>query len=317
MKLRSCVALVLLLLSGAWISIQAQKISIGVAPVFDGGGEDFGPAVVQHLTLFTYQDLLDSALVHPSLLSPGGVYSPLDTSWLVDYVHERPEMSLLLVATLKPSASPVKGRWSIPIEVNLLDAQSGDTLGTWTVSVEIDQKKSLLEYGQYAQVTPLAGQYDKYGSMVKKFNIAPSRDFEKQPLGKACAKLASEIRETLDAKLTALGKAKVAASLVPASVSAAASCPVHFRITYSYKHSASHSYMLLENGLDQSTNLIDGLATFTAPEGELLLQFSVNDTPYKLEKESLYQASTVHSCKYTNLTMDLGPGGDAHAIWKD
>jgi len=315
MKLRFCIALVLFLVTGVWYSALAQKISIGIAPVFDGGGEDFGPAVVQHLTLFTYQDLLDSSVVHPSLLSPGGVYSPLDTSWLVDYVHERPEMSLLLVATLKPTAAPVKGHWSIPIEVNLLDAQSGDTLGTWIVSEGIDQKKSLLEYGQYVQVTPLSGQYDKYGQMAKKFNIAPSRDFEKQPLGKACAHLASQIKETVEAKLTALGKTKPAANLVPASLSSAASCPVHFRVTYSYKHSASHSYMLLANGLDQSTNLIDGLATFNAPEGELLLQFSVNDTPYKLEKESLYQASTVHSCKFTNLTMDLGPGGDAHAHW--
>ena len=74
--------------------------------------------------------------------------------------------------------------------------------------------------------------------------------------------------------------------------------------------------MLLANGLDQSTNLKDGLASFTAPEGELLLQFEVNDAPYKLQKEPLYQLSVVHSCKFSNLIVDLGPGGDAHPHWE-
>jgi hypothetical protein len=55
---------------------------------------------------------------------------------------------------------------------------------------------------------------------------------------------------------------------------------------------------------------------FSAPEGELLLQFSMNDAPYKLEKESLYQKSVAHSCKLSNLIVDLGPSGDAHAHWE-
>ncbi len=88
------------------------------------------------------------------------------------------------------------------------------------------------------------------------------------------------------------------------------------KITYAYKHSASHAYMLLANGLDQSMNLKEGVANFSAPEGELLLQFSVKDAPYKLEKEDLYQLSTQHSCKSSNLNVDLGPGGDAHALWQ-
>jgi hypothetical protein len=151
------------------------------------------------------------------------------------------------------------------------------------------------------------------------YKIAPSRDFEKQPLGKATAHLASSIRDTLEAKLAGLATTKPApqASLVPvAAQGAPTSCPINVRITYSYKHSASHTYVLLANGLDQSTNLKDGAASFSAPEGELLLQFSVNDAPYKLEKEPLYQLSTLHSCKFSNLTVDLGPGGDAHTHWE-
>ena len=59
--------------------------------------------MVQHLTLYIYQDLVDSKQFAPSLLNPGGVYTPLDTSWLTEYVQDRPDLDLLLVSTLKPT----------------------------------------------------------------------------------------------------------------------------------------------------------------------------------------------------------------------
>ena len=68
--------------------------------------------------------------------------------------------------------------------------------------------------------------------------------------------------------------------------------------------------------MDQSINLKDGIATFSAPEGEMLLQFSVNDAPYKLAKEPMYQLSTQHNCSLKTLTVDLGASGDAHAHWE-
>jgi hypothetical protein len=315
MKLQRTTWVMILCAAVVSVAAVAQKVSVGIAPVFDGGGEAFGPVVAQHLTLFAYQDLLESPAAHPSLLSPGGVYSPLDTSWLVEYVQDRTELNLLLVATLKPVVNPSKEKWVIPVELVLLNARSGDTVASWTVSTEINSHKTLLEFGQ---VVLEQGSQGRYGQMKDTYKIAPSRDFEKQPLGKATAHLASSIRETLEAKLASLGMAKSAqASLVQASAQGAPGlCPVNVKITYAYKHSASHAYLLLANGLDQSTNLKDGTASFTAPEGELLLQFSINDAPYKLEKEPMYQLSAVHSCKFSNLTVDLGPGGDAHPHWE-
>lgn len=311
------VPLVFFLATAVSGTAAAQKVSIGIAPVFDGGGEAFGPVVAQHLTLFAYQDLLASAAARPSLLSPGGVYSPLDTSWLVDYVQDRTDLNLLLVATLKPVANPGKERWIIPVDLLLLNARTGDTVASWTVSTEVNSHKTLLDYGEVVaekQVENRLGHVEGTSYVG-----APSRDFEKQPLGKATEHLASSIRETLEAKLAGLGPAKPSAqaSLVPAAVQGSStSCPVNVHITYSYRHSASHAYELLANGLDQSTSLKDGVSTFAAPEGELLLQFSVNDAPYKLQKEPLYQLSTVHSCKLSNLIVDLGPSGDAHPRWE-
>jgi hypothetical protein len=298
------------------LTAVAQKVSIGIAPVFDGGGEAFGPIVAQHLTLFAYQDLLGSSAAHPSLLGPGGVYSPLDTSWLVEYVQDRTDLNLLLVATLKPVANPGKERWIVPVDLELLNARSGDTVASWTVSTEIDSHKTLSDF---EQAVIEQGTQDRFRQMKDTYKITPSRDFEKQPIGKATAHLAAEIRDTLQAKLAGLGTAMPTpqASLMPvAAQGAPASCPVSVHITYAYKHSASHSYLLFANGLDQSLNLKDGTASFSAAEGELLLQFSVNDAPYKLEKESMYQLSVLHSCKSTNLIVDLGPGGDAHTRWE-
>ena len=313
MKLRGIAGLVFFCAAVVNMTAVAQKVQVGIAPVFDGGGEAFGPVVAQHLTLFTYQDLLQST-VHPALLSPGGVYSPLDTSWLVEYAQDRTDLSLLLVATLKPVLNPSKEKWIIPVDVQLLNARSGDTVASWTVTTEIASHKAFEEYGQaiLAQATQ-----NRYGHMKDTYVGTPSRDFEKQPLGKATAHLASSIRETLEAKLSDLGKtmALAQASLVPASANTSASCTINVHITYAYKHAASHAYLLMANGLDQSTNLKDGVASFAAPPGELLLQFSINDAPYKLQKEAMYQLSVVNSCKSSNLTVDLGPGGDAHPHW--
>ena len=302
-----------------WAAItwgENPRPTIGIAPVFDGSGAAFGETFAQHLTLFTYQEMLTSTEVRPVLLSPGGVYSPLDVSWLVDYVHDRPDINLLL-ATLKPVSNPEKNRWSIPVDLLLLNPSTGESLATWTTNIEIASKKTLVEYGTF-EAGP--SSIDQYGRTVRSFAIAPSRNFEKQPLGKACAHLADTIKDSLSEKLAGIPPERLGVS-TPAPLSngmgaGGGTCPMYVRITYDYKHSASQSYVLLANGLDQSTNLKDGVASFSAPEGDLLLQFSMNDAPYKMETEKFYQLSTWHSCRATNLVLDLGPGGDVHPHWQ-
>ena len=308
MRLRELV--VGLLLSGTAVLSQAQRIAIGIAPAYDAGGDEFGEALVQHLTLFVYQDLLDSKQFAPSLLSPGGVYTPLDTSWLTDYVQDRPELDLLLVSTLKPTVSEKGGGATISIEIELLDAHSGDTKSTWTVAETIKEKNAWLQKGQSMVTSAVNGRGDQYGVTV----LSSSTDFEKQPIGKTTAHLAEEIRDTLPAHLG--GFAKKVSDAPAESAPGGAPCEMHTRITYNYRHSVSHSYTLLANGLDQTLTLQDGVSTFKAAEGPLLLQFIVNDAPYKLSKEPVYQLSTFHSCKSSTLVIDLGQGGDAHHHWE-
>jgi len=307
--MRVRVSAVGLALLGFAASLSAQRIALGIAPAFDAGGDEFGPAVVQHLTLFVYQDLLASKQFAPVLLSPGGVYTPLDTSWLTDYVQDRPNLDLLLVPVLKATVSD-KNSSTIIVEVSLLDAHTGDTKSTWTVSETTKTKNAWLEQGEAAITSSVNSRSGHFG-----YEIAPSRDFEKQPLGKTTAHLADEIRDTLPAHLSGFAKTGSDTSADAAGASSAP-CAMHTRITYSYKHSASRSYTLLANGLDQTTAIVDGVSTFQAPEGPLLLQFTINDAPYKLAKEPIYQLSTVHSCKNSTLIIDIGQGGDAHPHWE-
>jgi hypothetical protein len=292
--------------------MSAQRIAIGIAPAYDAGGDDFGEAVVQHLTLFTYQDLVGSKQFAPSLLSPGGVYTPLDTSWLTEYVQDRPDLDLLLVSTLKPTVSEKGGGYTITIELSLLDAHTGDSKSTWSVADTIKSKNAWLEKGQALVTNSVNNRGSQYG-----LEITSSADFEKQPIGKTTAHLAEEIRDTLPSHLGGFAKTVADKSPdVPTAGASPAACAMHTRVTYNYKHSVSHSYTLLVNDLDQTTTIADGVSTFKVAEGPLLLQFVINDAPYKLSREPIYQLSTMHSCKNDTLVIDIGQGGDAHHHWE-
>jgi hypothetical protein len=290
-----------------------QRIQIGIAPAYDGGGDEFGEAVVQHLTLYTYQNLLGNKQFIPSLLTPGGVYTPLDSCWLTVYVQDRPELDLLLVSTLKPTVSVDKGNsYTISVEVALLDAHTGDTKSTWTVSDVIKSKNAWYEKGQSMITSAINERSDRYGLN----GISPSSDFSKQPIGKTTAHLADEVRDTLGAHLAGFAKASPEVVDASGSVSGSGPCEMHTKVTYNYRHSVSHSYTLLADGLDETTTIQDGISDFKAPEGPLLLQFTINDAPYKLSKQAIYQMSTVHSCKSSTLVIDIGQGGDAHQHWE-
>lgn len=294
------------------LAAPGERIVVGIAPVFDASSSPFALPVSQHLTLFTYQELLGSSAVRPVLLSPGAVYTPLDPSWILEYVQDRKEISLVLLGTLKSAIAADAHHLTIPVSLSLLDAHTGNSIAEWNVSVEIDRGKTELDDG----IRNVSGAF---GLSPATYVSAPSRTFEKQPLGKATAHLASDIRESLEARLKSTAGGHPENGPSPNSAEKAehgATCPVRMSITYGYKHAASRSYQLLANGMDQSGAIDNGIATFSAPEGELLLQFSVFDAPYKMAKEALYQLNARHSCALSRLVVDIGQSGDAHIRWE-
>ena len=57
-------------------------------------------------------------------------------------LRDRPELNFyLLVATLKPVVNPSKEHWVIPVDVELLNAKTGDTVASWNVSTTISSPK--------------------------------------------------------------------------------------------------------------------------------------------------------------------------------
>jgi hypothetical protein len=205
------------------------------------------------------------------------------------------------------------GGYAINIEVSLLDPRTGDTKSAWVVSDSIKEKNAWLQKGSAMVTSAVNGRADSYGVSI----LSTSTDFEKQPIGKITAHLAEEIRDTLPAHLSGLtAKAGSDKAVDVALAGGGVPCEMHTKVTYSYRHVVSHSYTLLANKMDESLTVQDGVSTFKMPEGPLLLQFSLNDTPYRLEKEPVYQLSTVHSCKMSTLVIDVGQGGDAHQHWE-
>jgi hypothetical protein len=306
--------LTLALLAATVFPAAAQRINIGIAPTYDNGGEEFGPQVAEHITLFTFQRLAETSAFEPHLLNPGGVYTPLDTSWLTEYVQDRPELDLLLVSTLKPIVTPDKGSWNLVVGLTLIDAKSGKEGDSWEVFVNVKTKNALFAMAQSKGTSIVDGNSMLSQGRSVGNTFVPTKEFEKQPMGKVVAHIADQIRDTLPAHIANF-------KLAPTKVSDAPStkpedCTMHTHITYNYKHSASHSYTLVVDGLDEFLTIHDGISDFKVPSGPVLVQFSVNDSPYKLLKQPIYQLSAYHSCAKPTLVIDLGPGGDAHHHWE-
>jgi len=289
---RQVLFLAVMLASGLRLA-AGQQLTIGIPPVFDAGSDQLGPTIAQHLALDLYGDLRRSNAYRPILLAPGGVYSSLDTSWLIDYVGNRQDIDLLLVATLKPNA---KGG-AVVVDVTLLKPHSGDSIASWTATSEFGKKGFFKALG-----ATLGTQNDSLSGTA----------FASSELGGAVARLAGSIRDTLPSKTSALQPL----ATVPVVASTAKTCAMQTRITYAYKHAVSRSYTLQVNELDQTSTIHDGVSSFQLPEGLFFLQFNPNDAPYNMSKQSIYQLSDVHSCDKSTLTIDLGKQGEVHLRWE-
>jgi len=277
--------------------VTAQQWKVGIAPTFDAGSDDAGPMIAQHLPLNLYSDLLKTGNYFPSLLAPGGVYSPFDTSWILDYIRDRQDLDLLLLTTLKPNA---KGG-PLLVDVTLLNTHTGEVISSWSTSSDPTTKKGFLK---------------AFGSSLQA-GLQNGAAFVASPVGQAVVRVADSIRDQLPAKTAALAQGKGTLSQpVMGPAPSSTRCAMHTRITYAYKHAVSRSYTLQVNDLDETSTIEDGVSSFAIGEGPIMLQFSLNDAPYSMSKQPLYQLSAMHSCAQQTLMIDIGKQGDAHFHWE-
>lgn len=91
---------------------------------------------------------------------------------------------------------------------------------------------------------------------------------------------------------------------------------MHTHISYGYKHAVSRSHTLTVNGLDETSTIDDGVSAFQMAPGPIYLKFTLNDAPYSMSKQTVYEISTIHHCEQQMLQIDIGKQGDAHFHWE-
>jgi hypothetical protein len=304
---RLLVTIALLLCSGV---AQAQdKRVLGIMPVFDTSGDPFGQQFAQNLTAMIY-DKLEGAPFEVVLLNPGGLYNPLlpDTQ---DYMQSA-GVTTALVAVLKPTDKPQKGDFILHLEAKLQEAQSGKDLNTSNYTGKISHNDALLDaakigvdYGSSSSYTARRSR-DLISAMMM---TNGSRPFAKQPLGKVALTMAAQIQAQVMAQMGSAGS-------IPSV--AGGTCTVTIQVKYLAKKATSRAYDIIINGLNNSLWTKDGVTTLeNFKSGPMFLQISVADPPYRTPVEDLYQANTILDCAKPerNLTLELGPVGDALLRW--
>lgn len=290
--------LVMFCLSPLACAGDKEVVRVGILPTFDEGGESFGPVFSQYLTMMLFHNLEQQHGIAPVLLNPGGVYTPSSDEWIADYA-QRADVDEVLVTAFEKPIAPKQGDWILTVRSEMIDVASGKRSDPWKQSATIEKRNAAVQYG-----------IDTYFHDIA--FVEPSKAFEKQPLGKRARNIADAISADVPAHITNQAKRPA-----PQSVDSGP-CAVNFKIRYSSKNASSHAYNALVNGRDETLNAKDDGLPLTVKSGPLLIQAQVQDAPYKLPKQPIYQANTYVNCSAAqhNLVLDIGAAGEALLKWQ-
>ena len=278
--------------SGPQSTTEPKKISIGIMPVFDASGEDYGPIFTQNLTRMLWEQLI-STNYEPVLLNPGGAYTPLDMGLVRDFAKMAGVDAVLAVSMQIPK-KPREGSYTLKIAGQLMNVGTGDALSLTNLEQDVNRQDAIVETG-YA-------------------GTGASRRFEKQPLGKKASTFAHSIRAELEKILPTLVTHGTAS---PAATSQG-NCSINFHIAYPENNAISKSYDLIVNGENQSLWLNDGIANFSLRSGRILVMVSLRDAPYGIPLQHVYAANTYLNCENPmhSLALQIGIAGDASLKWQ-
>ena len=298
-------AMLLIAAASVCLSLQAPSgrsakeptLTVGIPPTFNAGTDAFGETFGQHLALKLFEQLQGTA-VRPVLLNPGRLYDPTDNDWLADY-GRKSGVDVLLITALLKTETPEKGDWTITVQSEIFDLKSGSRSAPWKNAAAINKRDAKLDYG-----TVKAGFFGAYA--------APSRVFEKQPLGKAMSEIAGQIHTQSLQRIQAMPSSHAQGRTDAVEVS----CDVHVKILYVSRHAASKSYSMFVDGRDESLNVKDGDLLLHGKSGTVLLQWAMNDAPYKLPTQEFYQGNADVNCSKQQLSINIGGAGEALLVWQ-
>jgi hypothetical protein len=286
---------------------QGQRIVLGILPVYDSSAENYNENFAPNLTYLLYQELLKIPDVQPVLLSPGGLYEPSGEDWFLEYAR-RANVDAVLVTRQLPSIRPDERHRLLKFEVQVLDVNTGKrSLKGLNDTVRVSTTDLLTSVVSSSSITN--STFQTYRSFW-----GNPQEFQKQPLGKAALKLVDWTRAYLFSTLTALQPSR--SGLEPPVTSPP--CQISFGIRYVAKKTASKAYSIIANDKEESSTIQEGIAQFPMASGPLAVRFQMEDAPYRMPTEHIYQTSTVLDCysKQHMLVMELGIAGEGFLHWE-
>ncbi len=298
-KTTACVFLLLLL---ATMPLTAQRIALGVPPVYDSSGEAWNQNLLPRMTYLFYQELLKMPDVQPVLLSPGGLYDPDSSDALLELARNN-KVDAVLVTRQMPSLRDGDHKRKLDFEVYVLDVATGKrSLKSANMGVSVN----------LSDLHALGGE-GAAGAVPRSF-WGNTLEFARQPLGKASAQLFTWTQSYLTQTLTALQPSRTAAE----PYVDAAPCQMDFRVRYVNKHTASKSYSLIVNDKEESVTIREGVGSFPISSGPIGVRVQVSDAPYKMPIQTMYMNSTWLNCydKKHSLVMELNAAGEAQLHWE-
>jgi hypothetical protein len=286
-------------------SAQEKKIVIGILPTYDTSGQSYGVTVSQFMTGLLYQQFAQNPRFQPVFLNPGGLYDPSTTSWVSEYVQTLGmPMDVVLATTFIEPETPKHGDLILHLRSVQLDSKTGEALQTTVASASLKDRSAYIDFG----MTYIPTGYFSAGSIYQ-----PSRNFQKQAIGKTTFELAKQSADTI-----AQGASKLTASGETAGNFKAVSCKMTLKINYVEKHAISKSYGCIINEKEEALGIKEGVLEVEEPASPVLIQIKLNDAPYKLPKQELYLFDPTLDCSRGSnfLDINIGAAGEARYKWR-
>ncbi len=284
---------------------QQKKIVIGILPTYDTSGQSYGGPVSEMLTGMLYQQFASNPRFQPVFLNPGGLWDPTQTSWVTEYVQTlNLPVDVVLATTFTEPETPKKGDLILHLKSVELDPKTGDAIQSTVANTPLKDRSAMVDYG----FTYIPTGYFNRGAIYQ-----PSRNFPKQPLGRAALELARQSAES-----ASQSAAKLTASYSVPAAPSTESCKMSIKINYVEKHSISKSYSCIINEKDEALGIKEGILEVEEPAAPVLMQIKLNDAPYKLPKQELYLFDPTLDCSRgsNRLEVNIGPAGEASYKWK-
>jgi hypothetical protein len=290
---------------------QSGRKVLGIMPVFDSSGEEYGQQFAQNLTAMEFHKL-DGAPFDVVLLNPGGLYNPLIPESLVDYAQSA-NVDMILIMSFLQTTKPQKGDYTLNVTANLMDVATGKLGDPSSFSFIVNRHELALEIANTGldTVGAASSRFAQARSVYNTMGSGGNKAFEKQPLGKAALIMADQIHAMLLTKVPPSTEKPPAVKL--------GTCTYTGQVQYVSKKAVSKAYDIILNGEEESLWSKEGITTLeNKPSGQIFLQMTVADAPYRLAVQDLYQANTILDCSKPErqLYLDIGAGGDALLHWR-